>query len=450
MHLGNSAPVNLFKFVLLASFQSHFSLAVASQPTGLIVEHVVIGRKNNPDYRAAVISVEAAEHKLQSTKASLLPQITLSSGTSRSDREEENQGLGVVTSENRKIKSTFFQLQLRQPIYRRGLIVELEKSINALEMAKAELSAADQILQKRVLANWFEVLSLREQIVTQVKLVAASEELAKEVSQRLIFGEATRQDADMAKADLDEAVAALEELRTELQIAEDLVRDSVGSSAMVPNSATIADLLRLIGTRYELGLVESVKRESVTLRRLRLEEVDARLNIEASESDQFPTLDAYISANRGDNDSISTIKDERRVGVQFSIPLFTSGAISSKIRQAESIYRRSLEKTLAAEFEVVREAVSASRRLETSGRKLTAAKQLVDASLVKVLAVERGLAAGVNSRSDVAKAKRDLYAAQRSLITVKQARFTSWLHLMNTKSGLRIDLEGVMTDIPSR
>jgi len=136
-----------------------------------------------------------------------------------------------------------------------------------------------------------------------------------------------------------------------------------------------------------------------------------------------PTVDAFVQRSRSESENvtrISSIYDQRQVGVQVNIPLYQGGYVNSQMREAiarrdqvESqleAARRDLGVRVLREFRGVSEGVLNVRALEQAVRSAT---ELVTSS-------KRSFEAGVRTRLDILNAEQQLAVAQRDLA---QARY---------------------------
>jgi outer membrane protein, protease secretion system len=396
-----------------------------------------LAREFDPQYASAIATQEAAEQGLLGARAGLRPQVTFSASAFRSNRKEETNSFTGPVEVDRRINSHIAQVQARQPIYRKRAEMDIEQSQAELEGARELLQAADQDLQSRLLVAWVEILSLREQIQAQSRAVDASKESLLEVDRRQRSGESTLQDVEIAQARFMQAQALLEDGQAQLEIANQKLRSVAGPRAAVPDGALLQGLNRFpVQMRSAQDLIELISKSNFEVRGVRFQEDAARFEREKARSDKYPTVDAYALASKGDNDAVSSVKDEQRIGIQLSVPLYTSGAIEAAIAEADANYRRAQARTRAVTLRVEADALSANARLQALLKRVSATQRSVQAAQLMVRAMEMGVRSGVSSRAEVASAMQELANAQRQLAQLRLDLLNAWLTVEKSVSGL--------------
>lgn len=412
----------------------------ADVPIITLREQFQLAREFDPQYVNARLSQEATEQGLIGSRAGLLPQVTLSASSSRSDRKEETSSFFGPIEVDRKINSRIAQVQARQPIYRRRALMDVEQSQAELESARSALLAAEQELLVRLLTAWLDILSAREQIQIQNRLVAATREAFTEIESKRKSGESTIQESQIFRARMITAEAALADARAQLDIAEQNLKNIAGPRSDVPNSASLLSLNRLkIEVRDPSSISELIVRNNHEIVSAFFQEEAARYEREKVSSDRYPTLDAYAVLSKGDNDAVSSIKDERRVGLQFSLPLDTSGALGAAVSEADANYRKAQTRTRAINLRVGSDALSANSRLRALAHRLSAAQQSVDAYQIMVKAMEMGVKSGVNTRAEVSSALQELAAAQRQIVTLSVDYLNAWLIIEKSIAAMSLE-----------
>ena len=417
------------------SFESH-----AEGLTTSIREQLLLARDFDPQYASTVASRSAAEQGLIGARAGLGPRVTLSAGAFRSDRKEETGSSPNTVEVESRINSHITQVQARQPIYRKRSMVEVEQAQVEFEAARDLVLAAEQDLKSRLLAAWLEVLAARDQIEVQAKAVSASLESFLEVGRRKNSGESTVQDVDIAEARLMQSQALLEDAQAKLEIANRSLQAIAGPKARVPEGALLRGLSQFLAPlRAADEVIDLIAKANFEVRGLRFQEDSARFEREKAKSDRYPTVEAYALASRGDNDAVSTIKDEQRIGFQVTVPLYTSGGIDAAVAEADANYRKAQAKTRTFTLQVEADALSANTRLQPLMRRVSATERSVEAAGLMVRAMEMGIRAGLNSRAEAAAAIQELAAAQRQLVQLRLEYLSAWLTVEKSVSALNVE-----------
>ena len=141
-------------------------------------------------------------------------------------------------------------------------------------------------------------------------------------------------------------------------------------------------------------------------------------------ADRLPTVDLYASVSKGENDTISYIRDESRIGVQLSVPVYTSGSIDAASAQAEAQYRKAQAQTSSLGVRLRAQAISAASKLRTSVVRIDTYRTQVEATALRAEAVRRGFLAGTSTRGDFARAETEY-------LTARQRRANEMLEFAN-------------------
>jgi protease secretion system outer membrane protein len=168
------------------------------------------------------------------------------------------------------------------------------------------------------------------------------------------------------------------------------------------------------------------------MRSARFNEEAARLEREKRDAEHSPVVDLYASLSKGENDTASYIKDEQKVGLQISVPLYTSGGITASVAQAEAEMRKAQALGMATASRLRSQASSAYARLQASVVKLAAAKSQIQAAELHAEATHRGLLAGTSTTGDLARAEAELLIARQKRLAEMLEFSQAWALLSVT------------------
>lgn len=413
----------------------------AAQVVNPLRRHLESARQYDPNYQAAFAVRDAAEQSVKFSQSNLGPKVTLSGSTFRTERTEESTNfLGQTTQTDRAFNSHLFQIQARQPIYRQRDRVALEQANTELEAARQGLLYAEQDLYSRLIGAWVNILTARDQITAYSNALTASKEVLIETEKSLLAGEITLQDVDQARARLAQAEAQIVDAQAQLDVAQQALKNIAGPDAQVPDRF---ELMRFLNLRINPlpvdKLFELIDTKNYEVANARFREAAALLEREKAQSDSRPTLDAYASMSRGENDNVSSVKDEQRIGLQLSVPLYTHGGIDAAVGQAEANYRRARAQARAVVLRVRADALAAQQNLRALSSRAMAADRAYEAIQVTLIGLRKGLVAGVNSRAEVARAVQELLAAQRQRLSLRQEYANAWTKFNLAVSGFGED-----------
>ncbi len=375
--------------------------------------------------RASRAAADSGRERLPQARAALLPQVSANAGRNFNDLNSTSPNiLGALTTTNDKYFSDSRAVQLRQPLMNMQRWLQFEQAKSLVEESEATLDRDLQNLVVRVAGAYFEYLMADEQlelVLAQKKMYTALVDAAKK---GLAAGSGTRTDIDDAQARLDMASAQELEARqnqdqTRRQL-EVLINQPVGSVAKLNVAA-----LKLVGP-LPANLDEwtqKAEKNSPEMKAMQARLDAARREVSKSQAGHLPTLDAVAQWSNSGSENITRINsryENKSIGLQLNVPLFSGGYVNSTIRQAvaeqtraeESLeaLRRDLGVRVHREYRGVSEGVMRVRALEQAAR---SAEQMMKST-------QMSLKAGARTQLDVLNAQQQYTLALRDLA---QARF---------------------------
>lgn len=375
----------------------------------------------DPSLRAADAAVLAGREKAVQGAALLKPQVGLSGSLSRVD-ERSSSSLppalaGLVQSDG---SATVRQasLQLAQPLYDAKASADRKQLQQQTELAEIRHRDAQQDLLQRVAQAYFELLLAQEQ------LRVAQAERAAVGAQR-----------DRAQARFEVGRGRITEVQ-EAQARYDsvLTREVSSQSTLAMRQAQYQELTGVPGeglADFAAGFV-ALPPQPDSLAAWQAKGLDgnarvlarrSELAIASAEIDKYrlsgrPTLDlvasyTYQGRNGGSSPAISPDSSRAAMlGVQFSMPLYTGGALDS--RQRESVAKKGqAEQELAATQRDVRLQVQDQfLAVKTGVSRLAALEQALRSARSALEATTLGRDLGTRTELDVLDAQQRLFSTQ--------------------------------------
>ena len=402
------------------------AMAVCAQTSVMDFKQVYqAALEQDANIRASRAAADSGRERLPQARAGLLPQVSANAGRNFNDLNSTSPNiLGALTTTNDKYFSDNRAVQLRQPLMNMQRWLQFEQAKSMVAESEASLDRDLQNLVVRVAGAYFEYLMADEQlelVLAQKKLYTSLVDAAKK---GLAAGSGTRTDIDDAQARLDMASAQELEARqnqdqTRRQL-EVLINQPVSSVAKLNVSA-----LKLAGPEPANLDAWTLKAEqnSPEMKAMQARLDAARREVSKSQAGHLPTLDAVAQWSNSGSENITRINsryENKSIGLQLNVPLFSGGYVNSTIRQAVAEQTRA-EETLEAlrrdlgvrvhkEFRGVTEGVLRVRALEQAVR---SAEQMMQST-------QMSLKAGSRTQLDVLNAQQQYTMALRDLA---QARF---------------------------
>ena len=374
--------------------------------------------------RASRAAADSGRERLPQARAGLLPQVSASAGRNFNSLDTTSPNiLGELGTTNDRYFSDNKSVQLRQPVVNMQRWLQFEQAKSMVAETEATLDRDLQNLVVRVAGAYFEYLMSDEQlelVLAQKKMYTSLVDAAKK---GIAAGSGTRTDIDDAQARLDMASAQELEARQN----QDQTRRQLEVLINQP-VATVAKLnvpaLKLVGP-VPASLDEWTSRaekNSPEIKAMQARLEAARREVSKSQAGHLPTLDAVAQWSNSGSENITRINsryENKSIGLQLNVPLFSGGYVNSTIRQAVAEQTRA-EETLEAlrrdlgvrvhkEFRGVSEGVMRVRALEQAVR---SAEQMMKSTRMSFKAGSRTQLDVLNAQQQYTMALRDLAQAR--------------------------------------
>ena len=319
-----------------------------------------------------------------------------------------------------------------------------------MDVAQAQLAAAEQDLVVRVAQSYFDVLGAGDSLTfVRAQKTAVAEQLAS-AKRNFEVGTATITDTREAQAQFDlvraQEIAAENDLLVK-KLALDTLVSKVNAQPtplalpVVLPSVQAADISTWVQQAESLqpNVVQAVVALDV-----------ARLETQKAKAGNLPTLDltAGYNVNRYPNGTTSLPNNSRNngasIGLSLNIPLFAGFSIQNRIRETLS-----LEDKAQADLDVARRAVTQATRAAFYGvlsgvGQVTALEAAEASSQIALDANKLGYQVGVRINIDVLNSQSQLFQTKRDLAQARYNVLLGGLKLRQASGSLKPeDLQAV-------
>jgi outer membrane protein/protease secretion system outer membrane protein len=300
----------------------------------------------------------------------------------------------------------------------------------------------------RVAGAYFETLMADEQLELVLAQKTTYTALVDAAKKGLAAGSGTRTDIDDAQSRLDMSLAQELEARQ----SQDLTRRQLQLLVNQP----VERIAKLNVSALKLALPEPANLDAWTqkaeqaspeIKALQARLDQAKREVSKSQAGHLPTLDAVAQWSNSGSENITRINsryENKSIGVQLNIPIYSGGYVNSTIRQAVAEQTRA-EETLEAlrrdlgvrvhkEYRGVSEGVMRVRALEQAVR---SAEQMMKST-------QMSLKAGSRTQLDVLNAQQQYTLALRDLA---QARFVYLMSKVKLASLVGDDAVAAVDDV---
>jgi outer membrane protein len=416
----------LVRAILAAASLTAFNAAAAD-----LKEVYTRALTNDPLIREAEANRLATRESKPQAVASLLPQIAANASELKNESTgsqtvidiDEVDGDVTIGSAQRETKGTrqVWNVELRQSIFRWQNWAELSRANVEGAQAEAEYVVAQQDLIVRTAEAYFNVLAARD---TLEAAQAAHDAIGRQLEQsekRFEVGLIAVTDVQDAKAAYDSATAALIQGKRNLANAGELLRELTGDAwdtlekpgndmpLAGPNPASPEDWVKLD------------QNARLTASRLAADVTRQVVNIERG--GYFPEIDFVVTRGDFDDDGNFTNQggvtfpndsdsEDTTYGVQVTLPIFTGGATTSRVRQAQYRHTAARERLERTVRETERSTRDAYLGVNSEVARVQSLKQAVDSAQTALQATEAGYEVGTRTSVDVLQARQRLFQSQ--------------------------------------
>ncbi|MCU0975994.1 MAG: TolC family outer membrane protein [Steroidobacteraceae bacterium] len=451
---------NLVHSVLVASAGC---LALNAQASDL-AEVYQRALQNDPQIREAEANRLAVMEVKPQARSGLLPQVEATAGYT--DREADGSSVFVTTNpatgdlaaltrrNEADTESENWEISLRQSIFRWENWATLKRADRQVAQAEVDYQAAQQQLILRTSEAYFNVLAAKDTLTAAEAAHEAFRRQLEQAEKRFEVGLIAITDVQEAKAAFDSATAALilakrslanqQEALRELtgEIFDVLARPSDKVQPVAPDPANEDDWVKL-AMDQNLELVSArigadITREDISIQRgghyPSLDFFVTRSNRDATGT--LALIDPITGRSTGPNDSES---DDTVYGLQLTVPIYSGGATSSRVREAEYRHRASRERLERVARETERSTRDAYLGVMSEMARVQSLRQAVASSRVALEATEAGYEVGTRTQVDVLDARRRLFEAETNYARSRYDYLINVLRLQRAAGTLEPD-----------
>ncbi|MEW7977455.1 MAG: TolC family outer membrane protein [Candidatus Sedimenticola endophacoides] len=394
-----------------------------------LAEVYALAQSNDARIQVARSTRDAALEAKPQAQALLRPTVSLSADASlvRRDVRRSSSATGASTYDTQNLS-----LSLSQPLYQRSYWTQLEQADLQVAQAEASYASEEQSLIVRVAEAYFGVLSAQERLAFAQAEIAAIARQLEQSKQRFEVGLIAITAVHEAQAAYDQSRADLIQAENDIDNAREALREIVGDGDGVGELDRVRETLPL-DTPQPQDIdqwSDSAQQTNLALQAAVYSADIARKNVDLQRAGHYPTLDLVGSHALARSDSASgTDADTTSIGLQLSLPLYSGGAVSSKVRQA-------MLELDAAQGSLDQERRSVNRQVRDAYRGVLSSISTVEALKAGTVsaqsaleATEAGFEVGTRTMVDVLTAQRDLYRAKSNYSSVRFNYILSGLRL---------------------
>ncbi len=318
--------------------------------------------------------------------------------------------------------------------------MQIKAASAEVAQAEANYQAAEQDLILRVATAYFLVLSAEANVEANSAALEAITHQLDQANKRFEVGLIAITDVQDAKAGHDNAAAAVIQAKRLLATAQYRLQEITGQQ-YERLSRPGADLpLKGPEPVDESAWVDISLAQNLSLISSRLAADIARDNVRAAVGGHLPTLDlvAGRSYTKADSDqnidylpftNVDSKFNDRQIGLQFTLPIFSGGFTQSKVRESEYRWIAAKEAVVQSSRATERQARDAYLGVISGIARVQALRQALESSATALKATEAGYEVGTRTSVDVLTARRVLVQAETDYANSKYDYIVSVLQL---------------------
>ncbi len=287
---------------------------------------------------------------------------------------------------------------------------------------RSALVGLEQQVLLNAIAAFMDVRSASDTVALRESNVRLITQELRAAQERFEVGEVTRTDVAIAEARLAGARSLLAAAQGDLQIAREAYRFATGTAP-----SQLRQPPALPATARNLDAAQQVARVThPSIRQAQHEVAAADLNAERAAAQRLGSVTGSASAGFGTSRSLdaapqgvqrSGTNQSASLGLEYSRPIYSGGALSSQNRQAiarRDAARSNLHQTVA---QVLQNVAQAWSRMEVASARIDASERQIRAAQTAYDGVREEAALGARTTLDVLNAEQELLDARAALVS---------------------------------
>ncbi len=304
--------------------------------------------EHSNDVKKAGYKQDEAYYKYRETLGQGLPQIEGSGsysmmnlgdltssldGMSSMVGEEQAAAIAAMLADWDKLYMSSVGVQVTQLIYSQSYWVGLKTTRKARELYDIMKEQSDEDVISEVANNYYQAGSLIMQLNTLNKSRSNLEDLYKVVELSYKNDMVTETELNRIKVSIVNLKTSIRSVSNAISIQKNYIKALAG----LPLDTTIHIDTAYIANDFKLKAEGDFNIEDVTAYKILQKQDEVyKGQVKSAQAEYYPTLAAYFKLNYSNYGTEATLKDygnNNMVGLNLSIPIFTSGTKHSKVQQ---------------------------------------------------------------------------------------------------------------------
>lgn len=397
---------------------------------------------SNPTLEAGRAQLRGVDEGVTQALSLWRPSVTGSASAGVSYFDSNSSSTGGRTSDT--LTPTTLGVEVVQPLYRGGRNPSaLAEAENSVLSARAGLLVVEQSILQQAGTAYMNVV--RDQAV--VELNRNNEEVLRRQLQatrdRFQVGEVTRTDVSQAEARLSRALADRRAAEGNLETSRANYEQVVGAAPGVLSSPD--PLLGLPENRNEA--VERGQANNPSVIQAVFAHMAAAKNVGVVEGEMWPSA-SLVGGIQHNYETARSNADafDARATAQVTIPLYQSGSVRSRVRQAKQLASQRMIQVEEARRAAIEDAAAGWEQLSATRDRIRALEDEIQAQEIALDGVRQEALVGTRTVLDVLDAEQELLNARVNLITAQRDEVVASLVVASAVGML--SAEALELDVP--
>lgn len=228
-----------------------------------------------------------------------------------------------------------FNLQVGQLLFNGGYLVGIQTGKLAQKLSEKSLKKTEQDIVSQVIEGYYLVLISQEMLQILENNVQNLSEIHRKTEPLVRVGMMEKVELDQLSVQLNTLKNGVRSAERQLEMARNLLRVQLG----VPAETEI-ELTQSLNDFIEENTIEGseylfVPEQNLDFQLLKVQEEMTEKQIDMQKAGYLPTLSGYYNFTHKILEPAFDMSPRHIVGLQMSIPIFSSGERRSKVRQAK-------------------------------------------------------------------------------------------------------------------
>ena len=382
---------------------------------------------NDATIQAALAQRNADAEALPQSRATLLPNLTVTANTQTIDRETS----GGTSNLDERFNSNGYAAELTQPLLRADRWFQTSAAKESKRQADALYQDAQQDLLVRVATAYFNILRAENNLAAAQARETAFKQQLEQANERFRVGL-------IAATDVYEAQAGYDLAKVERITNQEARNNSFATLATLTNKpySEIDGLdksMPIGGPTPKLlqQWIDTALANNYQLAARKHQMQAAKQQIKAEKSGHLPTLDAKVRYSHLEEGGTSFLGDEfdRKIfALELTLPLFEGGGRNSKVREARFRHEQAQQDYEGAYRQVREDVQTQHRTVTTDVLRIQARKAALKSSESALEATLGGYDVGTRNIVDVLQAQNNSFNARRDYANAIYDYIINFLH----------------------